>query len=62
MNVWVAIFSYIGNYYWTHYFFNLLGAAYTFPSYLLNGVGVEHGWLPSIKHINEYMFISCMPP
>lgn len=37
-NIWIAIFSYIGNYFWTHYFFNLLGAAYTFPSYKLNQV------------------------
>lgn len=37
-NLWVAIFGFIGNYFWTHYFFNLLGAAYTLPSYMLNGV------------------------
>ena len=30
-NVWIAIFSFIGNYFWTHYFFALLGAKYTFP-------------------------------
>jgi cycloeucalenol cycloisomerase len=39
-NVWIAIFSHIGNYFWTHYFFNLLGAAYTFPAHVLNGVSV----------------------
>lgn len=39
-NVWIAIFSHIGNYFWTHYFFNLLGASYTFPAHLLNGVPV----------------------
>lgn len=39
-NVWIAIFSHIGNYFWTHYFFNLLGAAYTFPAHLLNGVPI----------------------
>lgn len=38
MNVWQAIFGFIGNYFWTHYFFNLLGAAYTLPSHKLNGV------------------------
>lgn len=36
--MWVAIFGFIGNYFWTHYFFNLLGAAYTLPSHKLNGV------------------------
>eukprot|EP00879_Flechtneria_rotunda_P029988 GHRR01032466.1.p1 GENE.GHRR01032466.1~~GHRR01032466.1.p1 ORF type:complete len:180 (+),score=33.21 GHRR01032466.1:886-1425(+) len=39
-HVWIAIFGYIGNYFWTHYFFNLLGAAYTLPSYKLNGVPI----------------------
>lgn len=38
MNIWVAIFSYIGNYFWTHYFFQLLGASYTMPSHRLNGI------------------------
>ena len=37
-NVWIAIFSFIGNYFWTHYFYALLGAAYTFPSWRLNEV------------------------
>lgn len=39
-NLWIAIFSFIGNYYWTHYFYNLLGAAYTFPAHRLNDVSV----------------------
>jgi len=30
-NVWVAIFSYVGNYFWTHYFYQVLGASYSFP-------------------------------
>ncbi len=37
-NVWIAIFSFIGNYFWTHYFYQLLGAEYTFPSWQLNKV------------------------
>ena len=35
-NLWIAIFSFIGNYFWTHYFYELLGASYTFPSWSLN--------------------------
>jgi len=27
--VWIAIFSYVGNYFWTHYFYKVLGAVYT---------------------------------
>ena len=37
-NVWIAIFSFIGNYFWTHYFYTVLGAEYTFPSWRFNEV------------------------
>jgi len=37
-NVWIAIFSFIGNYYWTHYFYSVLGASYTFKAHRLNDV------------------------
>lgn len=39
-NIWVAIFSFIGNYFWTHYFYTILGAEYTFPSWRLNEVPI----------------------
>jgi len=39
-NIWIAIFSYIGNYFWTHYFYKLLGASYTFPAWNLNEVPI----------------------
>ena len=25
-NVWIAVLSYVGNYFWTHYFYTVLGA------------------------------------
>nr|ACJ04083.1 cyclopropyl isomerase [Solanum lycopersicum] len=37
-NLWIAIFTYVGNYFWTHYFFTVLGASYTFPSWKMNNV------------------------
>ncbi|CAA6668304.1 unnamed protein product [Spirodela intermedia] len=37
-NLWIVIFSYVGNYFWTHYFFKVLGASYTFPSWKMNDV------------------------
>ena len=40
-NLWLAILSFIGNYFWTHYFYNLLGAAYTFQAHRLNDVPVS---------------------
>ena len=45
-NIWIAIFSFIGNYFWTHYFYTLLGASYTFKAHELNGVGGRvGGWV-----------------
>ena len=41
-NIWIAIFSFIGNYFWTHYFYTVLGAEYTFPSWRLNEVPSWH--------------------
>ena len=37
-NVWVAVYSFIGNYFWTHYFYTVLGTGYTLPSHDLNDV------------------------
>nr|WEU38169.1 cyclopropylsterol isomerase [Paris polyphylla] len=37
-NLWIMIFSYVGNYFLTHYFFTVLGASYTFPSWTMNNV------------------------
>jgi cycloeucalenol cycloisomerase len=37
-NIWIAIFSFIGNYWYTHYFYSVLEALYDFPSLRLNNV------------------------
>jgi cycloeucalenol cycloisomerase len=39
-NVWIAIFSFIGNYWYTHYFYTVLKAKYTMPSWRLNDVPI----------------------
>lgn len=39
-NLWMAIFSFIGNYWYTHYFYSVLKATYTFPSHNLNNVPI----------------------
>jgi cycloeucalenol cycloisomerase len=39
-NLWIAIISYVGNYFWTHYFYQLLGASYTFQSWRINDVPI----------------------
>jgi cycloeucalenol cycloisomerase len=49
-NVWIAVLSFVGNYLWTHYFYTVLGASYSFPVQLqLNRVPfflylVTHGY------------------
>lgn len=39
-NVWIAGFSFIGNYWYTHYFYSVLKATYTMPSHRLNNVPI----------------------
>mmetsp|Transcript_36461 Transcript_36461/g.44123 ORF Transcript_36461/g.44123 Transcript_36461/m.44123 type:complete len:300 (-) Transcript_36461:94-993(-) len=39
-NVWIAIFSFIGNYWYTHYFYHVLKADYSFPAHRLNDVPI----------------------
>lgn len=39
-NVWIGIYSFIGNYYFTHYFYSVLKAEYTYPSMRLNNVPI----------------------
>ncbi|KYQ90318.1 Cycloeucalenol cycloisomerase [Tieghemostelium lacteum] len=40
-NIWLALFGFVGNYFWTHYFFVLLEATYKFPvTFMLNEVPV----------------------
>jgi len=39
-NIWIAIFSFIGNYFWTHYFYIILGVKYTFPAHRFNNVPI----------------------
>lgn len=39
-NAWIAIFSFIGNYWYTHYFYSVLKAEYLFPAHRLNDVPI----------------------
>lgn len=39
-NLWQAVFGFVGNYFWTHYFFQLLGAGYTMPSHRINNIPI----------------------
>lgn len=52
-NVWVWTFSYVGNFFWTHYFYNLLGATYTFKAWRLNNVPIAM-FLCTVGYFNFY--------
>lgn len=39
-NLWIAAYSFIGNYWYTHYFYSVLKAKYTMPAHRLNNVPV----------------------
>ncbi|CAM9208988.1 unnamed protein product [Chrysoparadoxa australica] len=39
-NLWMAIYSFIGNYWYTHYFYCILKAGYSMPSWRLNDVPI----------------------
>lgn len=38
-NVWIFILSWMANYFWTHYFYHVLGTSYTFQAWRFNDVG-----------------------
>ena len=40
-NVWIFILSWMANYFWTHYFYQVLGTSYTFPAWRLNDVSAS---------------------
>lgn len=50
-NIWIVVFTFYGNYFWTHYFYNLLGARYLFDSYYFNGV-------PVVTYICTYFYFT----
>lgn len=59
-NIWIAIFSFIGNYWYTHYFYNVLKAKYTLPSWQLNNVPIPlyfatHFYFMFYHHISNLL-------
>lgn len=39
-NLWMAVYSFIGNYWYTHYFYTVLRAEYTMPAHRVNNVPI----------------------
>lgn len=57
-NVWLAVYSFIGNYWYTHYFYSVLQAAYTMPSvHRLNNVPIAM-YLATHFYFSSYHFFS----
>jgi len=52
-NVWLGILAFVGSYFWTHYFYTLLGAQYTFRTYCLNTVPIAM-YLPAHAYFCLY--------
>lgn len=56
-NVWIFIMSWVANYLWTHYFYEVLGAFYTFPSHRFNDVPIAC-YLMTHSYFHLYHIIS----
>jgi cycloeucalenol cycloisomerase len=56
-NIWLAVYSFIGNYWYTHYFYSVLKAAYTMPSHRLNNVPIAM-FLATHFYFSTYHFFS----
>jgi cycloeucalenol cycloisomerase len=56
-NLWLAVYSFIGNYWYTHYFYSVLKAAYTMPAHRLNNVPIAM-FLATHFYFSTYHFFS----
>ena len=53
-NVFIAIISYLGNHFFTHYFYNVLGMHYTGP--LAQGVGIDINGVPLAMYFMTHTY------
>ncbi len=53
-NVFIAIISYLGNHFFTHYFYNVLGMRYTGP--LAPGVGIDINGVPLAMYFMTHTY------
>ena len=56
-NLWLAVYSFIGNYWYTHYFYSVLKAKYTMPAHRLNNVPIAM-FLATHFYFSTYHFFS----
>lgn len=60
-NVWIAVYSFIGNYWYTHYFYSVLQAAYTMPNAIrLNNVPIAMYCATHFYFSTYHFFSNCL--
>ena len=60
-NVWIAIYSFIGNYWYTHYFYSVLQASYTMPNAIrLNNVPIQMYCATHFYFTTYHFFSNCL--
>jgi|TARA_B110000971_G_scaffold215294_1_gene248541 cycloeucalenol cycloisomerase len=58
-NAWIAIFSFVGNYWYTHYFYQVLHAKYTFHAHRLNDVPIALYFMTHAYFMFYHVLSSC---
>lgn len=59
-NIWLAIYTFIGNYWYTHYFYSVLKASYSMPSTRLNNVPIAMFFATHFYFSSYHVFSNCM--
>lgn len=59
--MWLAIYSHIGNYWYTHYFYTVLRAKYSMPSWYVISLACMPACLPDGER-EELGERECSPP
>lgn len=55
-NIWLFIFGFTGNYWYTHYFYNVLKASYTFSAHRLNDVPISMFFATHFYFVTYHIF------
>ena len=60
-NVWIAVYSFVGNYWYTHYFYSVLQASYTMPNAIrLNNVPIQMYCATHFYFTTYHLFSNCL--
>ena len=59
-NIWLAVYTFIGNYWYTHYFYSVLKASYSMPSTRLNNVPIAMFFATMFYFSSYHVFSNAM--